>query len=325
LTNDDGPPGPESPYIFGWYQYLTQNLGWDVKVVIPSTQKSWIGKAYHIMDVVKGRYYYPKGEDGQGEISPSPRTLKEGEIGEWILLDATPATCSNIALHNLFPDQIDLVISGPNFGRNTSSAFSLSSGTIGAALASALSGVRSIALSYGNMIQEIPATFHEPAFKLSSKIIDHLLNSWGSRGGKVLYSINIPMIDKLLDDEEMKVYWTSVWRSNYGRLFREVPGLADANASKKAGATTLQTTDATIPLEGGGSSQHAVDGEKLVFEFKPDLAALLSPTAAPEGSDGWALNVGAVSVTPYLTSFAELPESEYNFSSLQDREWKFEL
>lgn len=41
---------------------------------------------------------------------------------EMVLLDGTPATCASIALHNLFaPDSFDFVISGPNFGRNTSS------------------------------------------------------------------------------------------------------------------------------------------------------------------------------------------------------------
>jgi len=204
-------------------------------------------------------------------------------------------------------------------------AFSLSSGTIGAALASTLSGVRSIALSYGNMIKRIPTTYHDPAFKLSSKIINHLLDNWGPYGNKVLYSVNIPMIDKLLDNEEMKVYWTSVWKCNYGRLFQEVPGPADTNAPRSVEATTLKTTDAITSLEGDVSSQYVAGGQNLVFAFKPDLSALLSPTAAPEGSDGWALNVGAVSVTPYLTSFAELPESEYSFSSSQDREWKFKL
>lgn len=73
--NDDGPPGAESPYIFGLYQHLTNHLSeyspsflglamasmatpyvitailpcnrrieWNVRVVIPSSQKSWIGK-----------------------------------------------------------------------------------------------------------------------------------------------------------------------------------------------------------------------------------------------------------------------------------------
>lgn len=50
----------------------------------------------------------------------------------------------------------DLVLSGPNFGRNTGLAFCLSSGTLGAALAGALSGVKSIAVSYGHF-QQLPA------------------------------------------------------------------------------------------------------------------------------------------------------------------------
>ena len=62
-----------------------------------------------------------------------------------------------------------------------------------------------------------------------------------------------------------------------------------------------------------------------MFEFNPDFSEILSKTAPPEGSDSWAINVGAVSVTPYLTSFAELPESEHSFSCLQDREWKLEI
>lgn len=173
------------------------------------------------------------------------------------------------------------------------------------------------------MIEHVLPTFHAPAFKLSLKIINHLLDNWRPHGNDLLYSINVPMVEKLLDDDEMKVYWTSVWKSNSGRLFKEVPGLADKDASGRAEQTTVQTTDVTVPVEGGGNSQYVIEEEKLVFAFKPDLSAVLSPTAAPEGTDGWALNVDAISVTPYLARFAELPESEYNFSSLQAREWKF--
>ena len=87
-------------------------------------------------------------------------------------------------------------------------AFSLSSGTIGAALAGSLSGVRSIALSYGIMIKRTPTTFHDPTFKLRSQIINRLLNNWGR--ADLLYSINIPMIERLLHDDGLKIYWTSV-------------------------------------------------------------------------------------------------------------------
>jgi hypothetical protein len=175
------------------------------------------------------------------------------------------------------------------------------------------------------MTKHIPTTYHDPAFKLSTQIINHLLSNWGPYGTGVLYSINIPMIEKLLHDDGLKVYWTSVWRNNYKRLFKEVPGLVDNNASGKAEKTTLQTTDTSVPREGGGNSQHVAEEEELVFKFQPDLTGLLSRTSAPEGSDGWALDEGAASVTSLLASFAELPESERGFSCLQDREWKFKL
>lgn len=71
-------------------------------------------------------------KDGEGEISEISRPLKEGEIAEWILLDGvcflyrlsvehsaftlccllqTPATCANIGLHNLYHEDIDLLVS----------------------------------------------------------------------------------------------------------------------------------------------------------------------------------------------------------------------
>jgi tubulin--tyrosine ligase len=43
---------------------------------------------------------------------------------------------------------VDLVLSGPNFGRNTTAIFALSSGTIGGALEGAVCGKKAIALSY---------------------------------------------------------------------------------------------------------------------------------------------------------------------------------
>ena len=87
---------------------LTDYSGWDVKVVVPSSQKSWIGKAYQIKDITGGRYFYPRhpgmsciltisivgasddhSPDGHGEISTVSRPVKrnEGEYAEWILLD----------------------------------------------------------------------------------------------------------------------------------------------------------------------------------------------------------------------------------------------
>ncbi|KAF5314055.1 hypothetical protein D9611_006835 [Ephemerocybe angulata] len=307
LTNDDGPPdAKESPYVLGLYRYLTEVLGWDVKVVLPSAQKSWIGKAYHIKEVTKGRYFYPK-EDGTGESSNKSRPLQLGELAEWILLDGTPATCANVALHNLYPGQIDLVISGPNLGRNTSSAFALSSGTIGAAMSSSLSKVRAIALSYGIVVHPSPQAYTEPAHHLGGRIIKQLWHNWGQddcglRNGEVdLYSVNIPLVEDLLSEEGLKIYWTSMWRNSYGRLFKQIsPGdkavVNPAGPDAPAGARE----EARPSTEDDGDSD-------LLFKWGPEMKGLISPaeSSLPIGSDGWAIHKGGASVTALRASFGE--------------------
>jgi tubulin---tyrosine ligase len=58
-----------------------------------------------------------------------------------MLTTGTPSTCANIGLYHVSEeDEFDLVISGPNYGRNSSAVFTLSSGTIGAAMEAALVG-----------------------------------------------------------------------------------------------------------------------------------------------------------------------------------------
>ncbi|KAI0043200.1 sure-like protein [Auriscalpium vulgare] len=341
LTNDDGPPGPDSPYIYGLYKHLTLDLGWEVNVVIPSSQKSWIGKAHQIKEIVHGQYYYPRDHDGNGVKSSTSRPLEHGEIAEWILLDGTPATCANIGLHNLYHGDIDLLLSGPNLGRNTSSAFALSSGTIGAALSSSLSHVRSIALSYGTVIHTgpTPTSFFEPAHALSARIVGHLWDNWGAdagglRAGEVdLYNVNIPMVEGLLGDEGLPILWTRMWRNSYGRLFKahaaeQEPALK--RSTSNAGPDT-PGTDPTPALAPGSSRGDVEPSEvgRLVFKFAPDMKGLIgvSVSSLPEGTDGWAMEKGWVSVTPMRASFAE-PASEDAFvvdGKLHDRIWKMKL
>lgn len=38
VSNDDGPPGPESPFIEPFIDALEKKLGWDIKVAVPTTQ-----------------------------------------------------------------------------------------------------------------------------------------------------------------------------------------------------------------------------------------------------------------------------------------------
>lgn len=57
-----------------------------------------------------------------------------------MIIAGTPSTCTNIGLHHVTggDEPFDLVISGPNFGRNSSTVFTLGSGTIGGAMEAAL-------------------------------------------------------------------------------------------------------------------------------------------------------------------------------------------
>lgn len=322
LTNDDGPPGQSSPYIFGLYVELVK-LGWNVTVVVPSSQKSWIGKAFSIHETVKGRYYYPCKPDGMGQTSETRRELQPGEVGEWVLLDATPATCTNIALHNMFPGEFDLVISGPNYGRNTSAAFALASGTVGAAMSAAVARTRAIALSYGNFQYPPPPELLPPAHKISLRIIQALWNDWGRdedsglsgfelehmdqekdrlqlltqtrglRDGEVdLYGVNVPIVPALLNDG-MKIVWTRLWRNVYGRLFKR--GEKDS------------TTDA------------APNGQddSLVFTFSPDWQGLLTPIKdeLPYGTDAWGIHSDMATVTPLKATFGEPGAGSMGFGS----------
>lgn len=57
-----------------------------------------------------------------------------------MLVNGTPAACSQIGLHHFFKErgEVDLVISGPNFGRNSSAVYAMSSGTLGGGFEAAL-------------------------------------------------------------------------------------------------------------------------------------------------------------------------------------------
>ncbi|CAE7160714.1 unnamed protein product [Rhizoctonia solani] len=346
LTNDDGPPARDSPYVLGLYLEL-KKLGWDIRVVIPASQKSWIGKAYVIHDVVYGQHFYPK-EDGTGEMCNASRPLKSGEAGEWILFEGTPATCTNIALHNLYPGEIDLVISGPNFGINTGSAFALSSGTIGAAMSGALSQMRSIALSYGTFRGVALPEYTVPAHALAGRIIKRLWENWGTdqhglRPNEVdLYNVNIPMTSQLLRPEGIGVCWTTLRRNSYGRLFHprkesdtgasrveseapspvtttaisDQPNIPPHNQLKPGPEDRISKPNQHISAPGRirTSSTH-LQQSKIAFTFSYSYDVRNSAHPPLKGTDLWAINNSIASVTPMRAVFCLGGEGEITAGS----------
>ena len=150
MINDDGPPSQQSsPYVHSFVQTL-QNAGHVVSVILPHQQRSWIGKAHFVGQVTKPTYFRPGTiHEDDGVTSQTPAGPNE-KVEEWILIDGTPASCAQLGLFHFFQERgpVELVISGPNYGRNSTSLFSLSSGTIGGAMEAAVCAKKSIALSF---------------------------------------------------------------------------------------------------------------------------------------------------------------------------------
>ncbi|KAJ9102484.1 hypothetical protein QFC21_002884 [Naganishia friedmannii] len=262
--NDDGPPSPSSPNIYSFALALRNKLGWDIRVVIPDCQKSWVGSAYAISDVVQQAFFYPRGPDGvTGDIEYKRRPLnkEQGEEMEWVLLTGTPATCANIALHNIYEGEIDLVISGPNHGRNSSSAFAISSGTIGATLSSTFSSYPSIALSYGVVTRPVPPHIITLANDAAVDVCARLWADWGTdthaqrvldkgkMGGKVqLYAVNLLLVEEFLREGNRKIMWTRIARNGYGQLFkRKRPDLGDNPWQQAAAPRTMNAPQTARP------------------------------------------------------------------------------
>ncbi|KAG4429487.1 hypothetical protein IFR05_015025, partial [Cadophora sp. M221] len=302
VVNDDGPPSNQSsPYVHSLVRSL-QEAGHTVSVVLPHTQRSWIGKAHIIGQTVKPTYFRPgtlHQDDGTTHSRPLLAGAKEQE--EWVLVDGTPASCVQIGLYHFFQDRgpIDLVVSGPNYGRNSTAVFSLSSGTLGGALEAAVCKRRAIALSYAFFSRNHDPEIIAGASKLSVKLIDYLYANWGKEVD--LYSVNVPLVENV---EGNKIMWTNMLQNYWseGSCFQEVvdeEGDADEEEQKLR------------ELEGQGGDEGANgEGEKVIrhkhkhFKWAPRFTDVYkSVEDAPPGNDGWAVKEGYTSVTPLKANF----------------------
>jgi 5'-nucleotidase len=125
VTNDDGVDSPALPALV---RALAEC--WPVRAVVPSRERSWIGKAI------------TRWEDIRVE-----RVERDGvEIHS---VDGFPADCTQLGVHSLFQEKPEMVVSGINVGFNHGLAFFLSSGTVGAAAEGWIAGLPAIAFSAG--------------------------------------------------------------------------------------------------------------------------------------------------------------------------------
>ncbi|KAI1758184.1 survival protein sure-like phosphatase/nucleotidase [Xylaria castorea] len=334
VTNDDGPPGSASPYVHSLVRAL-QKAGHTVSVCLPDTQRSWIGKAHMIGQTVKPVYYRPPATyDTLDDSAPQGTTHRlpshgRDAVEEWVLVDGTPASCAQIGLHHVFRERgpIDLVVSGPNFGRNSTALFALSSGTLGAALEAAVCRRRAIALSWAHFKDrqspKDPAIV-EAATRHSVRVIEALAAQWPTDESVDLYTVNVALLPGL---EGRRTIFTPMLQNYWGdggTCFTEVEGsVGDEDEEEERirgseGASKSHTANGAKP-----DGDEDEDNKGLVhrhFKWKPRFQDVYrSVEEAPPGNDGWAVNEGHTSVTPMKANFWQAA------SHLHGKELKLEI
>ncbi|OGE53038.1 hypothetical protein PENARI_c008G02514 [Penicillium arizonense] len=311
VTNDDGPPSNQSsPYVHSLVHSL-QAAGHTVSVVLPHQQRSWIGKAHIVGASVKPTYFRPgtlHHEDGTTHHLPRGSNGEPDDGGdEWVLIDSTPASCVQIGLYHYFQERgpIDVIVSGPNYGRNTTALFALSSGTIGAAMEGACCGKRSIALSYAFSSRNHDPIIIAEASRHSVKLIEYLCANWAD--GVDLYSVNVPLEPGV---SENKVLYTNMldnrWSS--GSCFRaaEPTSADDPDLQEKQlrneGEVTGKTPGQSVSTSDTSATGHSLKHKH--FTWAPSFQDVYRSVEESEpGNDGWAVKEQMTSVTPLKANF----------------------
>ncbi|KAL8967898.1 MAG: hypothetical protein Q9197_005170, partial [Variospora fuerteventurae] len=323
VTNDDGPPSNQSsPYIHSFVKTL-QSAGHIVSVILPHQQRSWISKAHFASQVVKPTYFRPgtlHQDDGTTHTKPrrlrssnnsNPSSSNQGksqdgeEDEEWVLVNSTPATAAQLGLFHFFQDRgpVDLVVSGPNYGRNTTSLFSLSSGTIGGAMEAAVCRTRAIALSYAFFSRDHDPKIIAGASRMSVKLIEHLMARWDE--GVDLYSVNVPLVQGVEGKKVMYTYaLQNYWKS--GSSFTEVDAAdADDDTEEEKDPEEMEMEirerEEAGGRQGGGGEEEGEGGKRRTrhkhrhFKWTPHFADVYHSVETSEpGNDGWAVKEGLV-------------------------------
>ncbi|KAL4945065.1 hypothetical protein BDV06DRAFT_219733 [Aspergillus oleicola] len=311
VANDDGPPSNESsPYIHSFVHTL-QSAGHTVSVVLPHQQRSWIGKAHLIGAAVKPTYFRPGTlHKDDGTTHEYPRGANDPDGDEWILINSTPASCVQIGLYHYFQDRgpVDLVVSGPNYGRNTTALFAMSSGTIGAAMEGAACGKRSVALSYAFSSRNHDPVIIAEASKHSVRVIEHLAKNWDE--GVDLYSVNVPLEPGV---SESKVMYTEMldnrWSSGscFDAVDAEVPV---ENPDQRE--QTLRDQEEKLGEDPNASAGVNSGKRSRIphkhFVWAPKFTDVYRSVEESEpGNDGWTVKEGMTSVTPLKANFMHTP------------------
>ena len=294
VVNDDGPPSNQaSPYVHSLVSTL-QSAGHTVSVILPHVQRSWIGKAHIVGQTLTPTYFRPGTLlKDDGVVSPTP--FQDGKE-EWILVDGTPASCVQIGLYHEFKDRgpVDLVLSGPNFGRNTTAIFALSSGTIGGALEGAVCGKKAIALSYAFDSREHDVDILAEAAQLSTRLVEKLAAEWPE--DVHLYSINVPVRKGV---EKAKIVYTEMlqnqWKhgSSFEILLAEEDEELDPAEHEKE-IRMGQTYSTSMKEANGDVGGQMSNQQKKQYKWAPNFADVKEAVRNAGSGDGWTVLQGMV-------------------------------
>ena len=304
VVNDDGPPSPHaSPYVHSLVRGL-QEAGHVVSVCLPHTQRSWIGKAHMIGQTVKPLYYRPPPDSDPASVGTThTRPAASADVEEWVLVDGTPASCVQIGLYHFFASRgpVDLVVSGPNYGRNTTAVFALSSGTLGGALEAAVCKRKAVALSYAFFSRNHDPVIISGATRHSVRVIEALVKQWPTDGSVDLYSVNVPLFEGV---ESHKTVWTGVLQNYWGEgsCFQEVEGSVGDEEEEEERIRQGEEVDAGGEVNGSNGEQNGSSGASgeaasghthKHFKWAPKFTDVYkSVDEAGPGNDGWAVKEG---------------------------------
>lgn len=280
-----------------------EEAGHTVSVIVPHTQRSWIGKAHIVGQDVQATYYWPP--------SSNPETHEEDSSTDrdhrhpWVLVNSTPASCVQLALGHFFKDRepIDLVVSGPNYGRNTTAVFALSSGTLGAALEASVCGQKALALSFAFFNRDNEKQVVADSCKQGVRVTEWLAKNGKWEDGR-LYSVNVPVKAGVLNE---KITWTKMLQNRWGEgsCFEELPKAAAVDDADAAEAR-LRRQESMEGSNGqnSGSDSSADKWQHRHFKWAPRFSDVYeSVLRGGPGSDGWAVKEGWTSITAIRANF----------------------
>lgn len=230
ITNDDGPPDDKScPYIKYFVDEVLRSTDWKVLIVVPDRQRSWIGKAHFAGKTLSASFIYTKDSTASertgrnkflGPFDQPDQKIEAEGYQRWCLIDSTPAACADIGIYHQrnHDTPIDLVISGPNFGRNAGNLYMLSSGTVGAAFEAVTHGVKAIALSYEFRSHQHDYNQIREASSISVKLIGFLAQQLQIRQDVDIFSVNVPLCPSLKAGET-KIKFCPILNNKWGSIY----------------------------------------------------------------------------------------------------------